>query len=517
MAESATYSCPVTKEATSTVQPKRAMNTIAEAIAAGIEYQTAGRLDQAEQIYRQIHAAVPAHADPPHLLGAIARARGELDQAAGYIAQAVSLNPKCALFHNNLGTVYAELKRRDEAEACYRRAAQLSPQMADAHYNLGNLLQDQDRLDEAADAYRRSLAIDPQSAQTHNNLGNALRHAMQLDEAEASYSRAIAVDPQHVDARWNRSLVYIQTGQLELGWREYDWRLRRKDHEPRAFSLPVWDGSDLHGRRILLVDEQGIGDTVLFSSCISDVLDRAEECVIECKPRMTSLLARSFPAATLLPKPIAPDDPAIRGIDWQIALGSLPRHLRKREACFPQHQGYLRPDPAAVTTWRDRLAALGAGLKVGVSWRGGVDAAARRAKTTSLDAWREILALPNVRLINLQYGDCAAELAAAQRSTGTTIHDFPEADFYGNLDNVAALVSALDLVISVPNTNVHLAGALNVPVWLALPYAPQWRWLLDRDDSPWYPSVRIFRRTAEQPWEELFASIAGELTASAFI
>jgi tetratricopeptide (TPR) repeat protein len=487
------------------------MNTVAKAIAAGIEYQNAGRLEQAEHIYRQIHAAVPQHADPPHLLGAIARERGDLDEAARCIAQAIALNPQCAVFHNNLGAVYDEMNRHDEAESSYRRAVDLAPQMADAHYNLGNVLQDQNRLDEAAEAYRRSLVIDPQSAQTHYNLANALRHSMQLDEAEESYSRAITIDPSHVDAHWNRSLVYIQTGRLELGWREYDWRLQRKNYEPRGFSPRVWDGSDLHGQRILLVDEQGIGDTVLFTSCVADVIHRAAECVIECKPRMMSLLARSFPKATLLPKPIAPDDPALRGIDWQIPLGSLPQHLRQREESFPRHQGYLRPDPAAVATWRERLAALGEGLKVGISWRGGVDAASRRAKTTSLDAWRDVLALPNVRLINLQYGDCATELDNARHSTGAAVHDFPEADFYGDLDNVAALVSALDLVISVPNTNVHVAGALGVPVWIALPHAPQWRWLQNRSDSPWYPSVRIFRRTAEQPWEDLFATIAMKL------
>jgi hypothetical protein len=303
-------------------------------------------------------------------------------------------------------------------------------------------------------------------------------------------------------------------GDFARGWPEYEWRLKQKKRRRHHFPFPWWNGESLAGKTLLVYAEQGIGDEIFFASCLPEIIARAGHCIVECEPRLAPLFARSFPQATIH----GGDRQAGLGwltglpaVDLQVAAGSVLQHLRPDAGSFPSRGAFLSADAQAVAGWRGRLAALGDGLKVGISWRGGRLARQRRERSTRLQQWAALLALPRAHFVNLQYGDCGAELDEVRARSGVAIHAWDAPDPLVDMDGFAALVSALDLVISVDNSTVHLAGALGVPTWLLLPQVPEWRWFSGRADSPWYPCVRIFRQPVLGDWDGVMSEAAREL------
>jgi hypothetical protein len=296
------------------------------------------------------------------------------------------------------------------------------------------------------------------------------------------------------------------TGDFAAGWDAYEWRFRC-DMQERALPWPVWNGGSLTDKSLLIHAEQGVGDEILFASCVPDVAKAAQQCVFECDRRLAPLFARSFHEVVVVPRredfQLTPDDVPVR-VDERISAGSLPRFFRRAESDFPARSGYLSADAAATKTWRARLQNAGPGLKVGFSWRGGKSANLRARRSTELAQWAPIFSTPGVRFVNLQYDDDGE----AARAQGAAVHDFSDLDRRNELDRLAALISALDLVISVDNSTVHLAGALGVPTWVLLPFVADWRWMLDREDSPWYSSVRLFRKRRDEGWEDLLSRVA---------
>jgi hypothetical protein len=254
----------------------------------------------------------------------------------------------------------------------------------------------------------------------------------------------------------------------------------------------------------------------MFATCLPDLISQAARCMVACEPRLQPLFARSFPGAQVVSiAELLSADRAAGPVDYQVAAGSVPQFLRRDWVSFPRRERILMADPAEHDRWRRRLDALGPGLKVGISWRGGKDPTEVRRRSTALEQWQPVLAVPHTQFVNVQYGDCAAELEAARRRFSVPIHHWPEIDALTNLDGFASLLAALDLLISVDNSTVHLAAALGVPTWMLLPYpsASQWRWFLDRDDSVWYASLRIFRKAHAEPWSDVFAEIGRRLAA----
>jgi hypothetical protein len=252
----------------------------------------------------------------------------------------------------------------------------------------------------------------------------------------------------------------------------------------------------------------------MFASCLPDLIGQAKKIVVECDGRLAPLFARSFPRAEVHGR--QPDQDMSRlscapGIDWQIAMGSLPGLFRTTLASFPKHSGYLVPDAHAVQSWRQRLTSLGDGIKIGISWRGGSTDKTRRQRSTSLEQWLEILRMPGAHFINLQYGDSEQELRAIRATPGISIADWEDIDPLANLDDFAALIASLDLVISIDNATVHMAGALGTPTWVLQPYVPDWRWFIILENSPWYPSLRYFRQPAPGDWDAAFAGIVRQL------
>ncbi|HEY2761455.1 MAG TPA: tetratricopeptide repeat-containing glycosyltransferase family protein, partial [Pirellulales bacterium] len=402
----------------------------------------------------------------------------------------------------------------DEAVAELRRAAKLDPQAGEAQINLAALLEKLGHVDESLAAARRAVELRPDHPIAHYNLARVLQTIGRLGEADAEYSRAIELDREFALAFTNRGCCRLLQGNYAAGWSDYEWRLRTALVQTDRYPQPRWNGRPLPTGTLLIHGEQGIGDEIQFASCIPDLVPLADQCVLVCHPRLARFMARSFPAVVVVghdrqANGVPPQLPL--PIDAQIASGSVPMYLRRTLDGFPTRKRYLLADPQQIRGWRQRYDAIGAGVKIGISWFGGGTWEERRRRTTELKDWHDVLTVAGVDFVNLQYGSCTGELNAVAKSCGKTIHHFEEADPLGDIDNFAAKVAALDLVIAVGNATVHLAGALGVPTWCLAPAAPQWRWAAAGDKTPWYPSVWIIRQLESDRWKPTLTKAAREL------
>lgn len=483
--------------------------------------QQQDRTDEAETCLRAALARCPQNAGLCVNLGALLRRKGDLDGALGQYRRAIELAPQHPLAHYNLANLLREAGDAEGAARHYHKAIELDPRHFDAHLNLGGLLGDLADFPGAETQLRRALALDPKSAPAHLNLGNALRAQGKIAEALQHYDASLARNPDCAETPLARAVALLLAGDFNRGWPAYEGRWKEKTQRGgtfREFRAPAWQGEALAGRRILVYGEQGPGDLVMFASCLPELLEQAEKVHVQCRGSVATLLARSFPTAHV-ETDRDPGTDAWRSepdVDFVVPIGSLPRFFRQDEASFRNGAGrYLVPDPAAVAHWRERYTALGCGPKVGISWRGGATEREKSLRTTDLAAWLPLLSTPGAQFINLQYGDCRDEIAALREAHGVIVHDWDDADQTHDLDGLAAQIDALDLVVSIANTTVHFAGALDKPVWVLVPSAPSWRWHLDREDSLWYPSARLIRRRAGTDWSEVLGCVADDFAAFA--
>ena len=466
--------------------------------------------------------AKQAQSDEYFVLGIDLGRQNRLVEALACYEQAISVVPNHARAHNNIGVIRQQRGEPAAALAAYLKAVEADPEFGLAWFNLGNCFRQDNRLDEAQVAYRRALTFMPHDAETQINLAIVLRELRNLDESLTVLSEIPPASPEHPKARLNAAFVRLMRGELGQGWDEYEARLAI---EPEMRSIPAncrWDGKPLGMRSMLILSEQGIGDQVMFASCLSELLigigsEDAARFSIECDHRLVPLFARSFPRI----KPFAKTTPSnvlpsVVPVDIVEHIGSLPRFLRRRVEDFPRPSGFLHADRGQVAKWRDSLARLGGALKVGISWQGGKDMETRCRRSIPLDLWEPIFKVAGVRFVNLQYGPAAADAAQARHRFGIEIDDGTDCNPLAELDDFAAKMAALDLVLSVDNSTVHLAAAIGRPVWTLLPYAADWRWMLDSETTPWYPSMRLLRCQRPDDWSELLRRVARRLTAATF-
>ncbi len=516
---------------------------LGSSLKAALAQHTAGRLDEAERLYLQILAIDPRHADSLHLLGMIAHQAGCHALAVERISAAIAVNPRSAVYHLNLGTVHHAQGNLDAAACCYQRAIALKPDFAEAHYNLGNLRQlqgqldtsalcyrqalalrpaladahhqmgnlqlSQDRLQEAVACYHQALALNPNLAEARYNLGHVLQSLGRLDESMACYERALALRPDYGQAHFAMALAQLLGGDYAAGWRNYEARWQSEDHRTpmRPYRLPRWHGEALPSGRLLLWGEQGIGDEIMFAALVPDVLRAGSRCVLDCDPRLVPLFARSFPAVEVVARP-ASEDAAELDIRAHIPCGSLPGFFRTNQAAFAAATSpYLVADPAEAERFR---AKYDDGRRlVGLAWHTN-SAKTGRDRSIGLELLAPLLARRDCQWISLQYGDPGAIEAEAARTAAPIVVD-RSVDQFADLDRFAAQVAAMDLVIAVDNSTAHLAGALGVPVWLLLPFSPDWRWLAEGDASLWYPSMRLFRQTNSEDWPPVVKHVGDAL------
>jgi Flp pilus assembly protein TadD len=488
---------------------------IDEAIQLAIKHKQEGNFQQAEMILKQILKIQPTNANIYFQLGSIYKSKGQVDKAIISYQIAIQINPCHGDAYNDLGNSYQIKGQVDNAITCYQKAIQIDPNHALAYYNLGNIYLDKGQFDEAIVCYQQTLQLKPNIALAYNNQGIALQWKGQLNEAITFYKNAIDIDPTFAPAHLNLSLALLLSGDFKEGWKEREWRWKIDDITSplHKLPLPLWDGSNLRGKTIFIYGEQGIGDEIMFASCLSELIAQADLCVVECDKRLIPLFSRSFPKALMVErfKENRHYPTEALSSDMKIAFGSILKFLRPNLTRFPQQEAYLIADVEKVNMWQKRFKALGKGLKIGISWRGGSKPNIIRTRSIVLEKWAELFSIPKIHFINLQYGDCNNELAEAKEKLGVIIHDWEDADSLKDLDNFAAQIAALDLVISVDNSTVHMAGALGVPTWVLLPFVPDWRWMLNREDSPWYLTIKLFRQPSIGDWESVIAYVKDEL------
>ncbi len=500
--------------------------------------------DEARAICERIIAGDPEDERFWLLLGRICREEGDLVAAKSAFDRAIELCPDLAEAYFSRGNILKAERRLGAAVRDFERALEFDPQMIAASINLGTVHYLMGDFQRALDCARVALQVDSRNPLALLNQGLMLRELGQTAQAEAAFRDAIAqhpahfdircglarilidqgrfdeaeqhlaailaIAPAHTEARWLLSIASLMQGRFRQGWGHYDSRLERHDAWQRPYAFPVWDGAPLSGT-LLIYAEQGLGDDILFASCIPDVLACVSHCVIECEPKLVEIFRRSFPAASVHGSKYESQPPWLETappISAQIAAGSLPRLFRREWADFPRRQGYLQADSGKVTRWRARLAELGPGLKVGMAWTGGAIKTRRRIRSLTLADLLPVLEIANVHFVSLQYVESDAEIDALRVAHGRQVHHWREAADY---DETAALVVALDLVVSVCTAVVHLAGALGKPVWVMAPSSPEWRYLQHGEHMPWYPTARVFRQQQAGDWLPVVASVAAEL------
>ena len=389
-----------------------------------------------------------------------------------------------------------------------------------AAFQLGNQLVEADQFESALAHFQRAVDLNPQFAEALCNYGLNLQFLGRFPEAIRWLSKAIEVSPDAPAPHLNLAVTLFLNGELRRAWHEYEWRWKspRLENRLRAASqiAAPWDGSSLAGRTLLVFGEQGIGDEVMFASCLPELLEQTARCILACEPRLVPLFARSFSAASVVSMEALQEPHSRRSLgrmDYQIPIGSLPRLLRGSRADFPRASYYLHAARPLVEAFGERLKRHATGLRVGISWRGGSTPEERRRRSSELRQWQPILALPNITFVSLQYGDTTEELAALQAELGVTVEHWSDVNPLVDLDRFAAQIAALDLVVTIDNSTLHFAGALGVPTFglISFPSSSSWRWFAAGDETVWYPQVRLFRRQHPDPWQGVLQRVADEI------
>ena len=546
--------------------------TIQQAMQIAMNLHATGQLQEAEAICRQVLAYAPNDSDALHLMGVLAHQCGREEVAMDWINQAIRINPMIGHYHNSLGEVCRALRMLDQAVECYRRAMelrpdcgawranlgsaflekkqydeaileyqraiQLNPQAAGFYNNLGyalrekgdldgavvalrravelkpdylsalltlgNALWDRGDIDEAIANFRRAIRVNPSSASAHYNLSTALQEKGEIPEALAESDEAIRLMPDHAAAHLNRSLMLLLKGDFSAGWADYEWRRRSSvaSRDCARMGQAEWKGEGVSGRTVLIYAEQGFGDTIQFVRYAPLMARRGGRVIVECQPELKDL----FMSVEGVQQVVAKGE-ALPRLDLHIPMLSLPHVFGTTLEDVPAEVPYLFPDKRRIGCWQGKLARYGLACKVGLVWSANPKNRRIRGRSMSLCGLAPLSQVQGIVFFSLQKGE--AEARAKNPPSGMNLVDLT-ADLKDFADT-AALITQLDLVISVDTAVAHLAGAMGKPVWTTIPFPPAWQWLLDREDSPWYPTMRLFRQPAPGDWASVIRRVADEL------
>ncbi|MBP2299051.1 tetratricopeptide repeat protein [Azospirillum picis] len=446
----------------------------------GLTLLDLGRAREGEAVLRAVLDHRPDHAGATLALAG-ALQRGGKDASPVYRRHA-TLDPADAEAWNALGLALQAAERMDEAAAAFSRARHVRPAMVEALTNLGTVRRLQGRAVESAALQRLALDLLPDYAAARTNLGLALQESGDEAAAEHEFTRALEQDPSQSLGRFNRAILRLRQGRLTEGWDDYRVRFDSGRLRPkRPFAIPEWQGDELAGRRLLLWAEQGLGDELMFGALLPEALARFGPLIVECEPRLVSLMRRSFPGTIVR----APSGEA-RDADCHLPFGSLPR-LLWRAVPHPPPLGWLMPDPHRVAEWRRRVDGLGPGLKIGIAWTSGRITVERRRSYTDLMDWAPLLRLPGLQVVSLQYDGRDDEIVEVEKALSLRIHRWNDLDQVGDLEGTAALMANLDLAVTIASSAGEMAAALGVPVW-RLGHR-DWT-QLGTMVRPWFPSMR---------------------------
>ncbi len=552
----------------------------------GQAHQRAGRLRDAEYVYRQILAVHPCHAGALEYLGVLETSAGHAERAVGLLRLAVHHAPRAptAHFHlgnalkragqvvqaiaaydaaialrpgfleawnnrgnaqrsidrlpdavasfeqavavapnafeplNNLALALLDCGRRDEAFPVLQRVIAIKPEKSISHFQLGTLYAERGQPDLAVDSYRRAIAADPGFGEAYGNLANELRNMGRHRESMPFFRKAVELLPASAEAHANLAVELLTEGDFTRGWEENEWRWKCKDFPSpqRNFSQPQWDGSPLNSAQLLIHTEQGLGDSIQFIRYLPMIFARAGlteytrsnagRIILECDSPLAELFQSIAPCSTAGVSIFRRGQP-LPSFDLHCPLLSLPRIFQTRLQTIPANVPYLVPKPAEIDHWRQRLESFGSQLKVGLAWAGSPLYKNDRTRSIRLEQFAPLAQMAGVHFFSLQKGPASEQLRTPP--PGLRITDWSEE--FGDLNQAAALIANLDVVLTVDTATAHLAGALARPTWVLLPQPADWRWLLSRDDSPWYPTMRLFRQASPGDWSSVLQAVVAVL------
>ena len=459
-----------------------------------------GQLDRALDAYRKAVLLQPNSATAYNNLGNVLIYKCEYASAIEVFQKAIEIKPGYADAYNNIGSAFKEHGRLDDALEAYSKAVLLNPDYAEAHYHIGSVLNHLGKYSESIEAFYRALSLQPDYIQAYNNLGNSLKDQGRLDDALEAYSKAVLLNPDYAEAHDNMGRVYLLKEDFVKAFELMEWRWLKQQKtigEPFKSRKPPWDGAS--SGEIFVWKEQGIGDAIVFSSMYSELNEKSSKLSVECDARLLPLFERSFSNSIKFldnRNKISEHD-----YDCQLPSGSLPRYLRRNLEDFKESSsGWLKADPEKMRTLKAKLCSDGTEKIYGISWFTKSVQARAKQRNVPLELLANYLAKMPGKYVNLQYGDTACELSRLKRQTGIQIESVDEIDLYNDIDDLAALISICDVVISIDNLTAHLAGALGVDTRVLLSNIPDERWSFDGRESYWYDSVTLYRQRSFGDW-----------------
>ena len=472
----------------------------------GVALTQLGQRDEGYASYREAVRLQPDYVEAQFNLAVALADRKQAEEAIAVYERALQIRPDYPEVLYNLGLLLVNQQRAGDAVVCLEQAVRLKPENPEAHNNLGLALAELGRFDEAIASCDAALRLRPLDSKAHMNRGNALSSVGRSEEALACYDFALRLQPDYVNARWNRALALLADGDFERGWSEYEWRWKRPETKTRRLPKPRWDGGSLEGKTIFLWCEQGVGDTLQFVRYASLLKQRKATVWQECPAHLVPLLS----TCASIDRVFAEGTPVPLEFDCHAPLMSLPFGCRTTLSNVPAEAPYLFADAAQVERWREELG-RSSNLKIGITWQGNPKHRWDRHRSFSVQWFRSLAAMEGVKLYSLQKGVGTEQLP----TTCFLITDLrPRLDeLGGGFEQTAAAIQALDLIVTCDSAVAHLAGALGKRVWVPLSALSDWRWLRQREDTPWYPTMRLFRQAKLGAWGPVFERICGEVTA----
>ncbi len=484
------------------LKPREKAPSVSGELLSAFELQRKGRLDEAEQLFEQILKVEPANWQALHQLGALRLGRGRHVEALKFIGAAMKANPASAEAASNYGFVLHELNRDEEAIEYFNRALMIRPGHVPALITRGTSLHRLNRHQEALANFDRVLEIDKKNFKAHYNRANVLHELRRFDESLASFAKALALAPDDPDAHFNESLTRLLIGDFREDWKKYEWRWQKKQqHMQRGFTQPLWLGdAPVAGKTILIHAEQGFGDTLQFVRYVPLLVQMGAKVVLEVQPTLTALLS-SIEGVTVTTR----GEP-LPAFDLHCPILSLPLAFKSELATIPAHVPYIESPRDRMWNWQARFP-QGKRLYVAIAWSGSPTHRHDHLRSIALAELAPLFSIGDIQWISIQR-DLRPGDSEFLTGNSDIIHIGAElADFA----DTAAVIELFDLIISVDTSVVHLAGAMGRPAWMLLPYSPDFRWLLDREDSPWYPTLKLFRQPKIGDWQSVIGRVRKEL------
>ena len=476
----------------------------------GVANLDLGRIEQASNAFKKVTELNPNYADGFNNLGVALQKQGKFDEAMETYNKLILFKPDYVDAYYNMGNALQEQGRLDDAIDAYKKLISIKPDHADAYINMGVALKDLGKLEEAVESYSKSISLKPDYAVAYNNMGVALKDLGKLEKAIEACKKAISLNPDDAEAHKNLGYALINSGRLKEGLDEYEWRWKTPNFldQKRHFLQPLWDGKQsLTGKRILIWSEQGIGDTINWSTCLPLITSQAQHCILECQPKLVPLLKRSFPNVEVKAEnrdlDISRDD-----FDFHLPMGSLYKNFIQEISITDKNDAFLVPDPDRVKYWKKRLKSLGKGPYIGVSWKSANMDIVRLPNYAKLSELSPVLKIPDVTFINLQYVDYENDLNEIKNDIGVTVHNFDDLDHFNDIDDVAALTAALDMVVSTKVAPPFISSAVGTFTKIA-----NWRQSPFNNflTNPVTSFFDMYDKDTWEPWDNVFNLIAKDI------